>query len=333
MNAHFPDAGTVRTVLTLASRAPSVHNTQPWRWQVGATTLHLYADTSLQLPNTDPEGRDLISSCGAALNHCVIALAAVGWHAKVARLPNPADPTHLAALEVSRHTPDQLNITLAAAIPRRRTDRRHYSFWPVPVSDVALMAARAARCGVSLRQVDATDKLNAIVAKSVWDHAADDEYLAELNAWSGRHASASGVPARNTPVSDPAAPLPSRLFAGSTLAMPADAAPADDNAVMLALGTRTDDRLAQLRAGEATSVVLLTATAMGLASCPVTEPLEIAETRESVRTDVFGNNDYPQMLLRVGWAPINADPLPSTPRRPLAEIVEWMSDREQCGTE
>ncbi len=102
---------------------------------------------------------------------------------------------------------------------------------------------------------------------------------------------------------------------------------------MLALGTRTDDRLAQLRAGEATSVVLLTATAMGLASCPVTEPLEIAETRESVRTDVFGNNDYPQMLLRVGWAPINADPLPSPPRRPLAEIVEWMSDREQCGTE
>lgn len=81
------------------------------------------------------------------MNHCVIALAAVGWHAKVARLPNPADPTHLAALEVSRHTPDQLNITLAAAIPRRRTDRRHYSFWPVPVSDVALMAARAARCG------------------------------------------------------------------------------------------------------------------------------------------------------------------------------------------
>lgn len=75
--------------------------------------------------------------------------------------------------------------------------------------------------------------------------------------------------------------------------------------------------------------MLLTATAMGLASCPVTEPLEIAETRAAVRADVFGDSQYPQMLLRVGWAPINADPLPSTPRRDLSEIVEWIADGEK----
>jgi nitroreductase len=92
--------------------------------------------------------------------------------------------------------------------------------------------------------------------------------------------------------------------------------------VVLALGTKEDTRLAQLRAGEATSLVLLTATALGLASCPVTEPLEISETREAVRSDVFGVSGYPQMLLRVGWAPVNADPLPATPRRPFEEVVE-----------
>ena len=35
------------------------------------------------------------------------------------------------------------------------------------------------------------------------------------------------------------------------------------------------------------------------------------------------------MLLRVGWAPINADPLPATPRRDLGEFVEGMADLEQ----
>ena len=94
---------------------------------------------------------------------------------------------------------------------------------------------------------------------------------------------------------------------------------------MLALGTVDDDQLQRLRAGEATSVVLLTATALGLSSCPVTEPLQIAETRDEVRASVFGDNGFPQMLLRLGWAPINADPLPSTPRRPLSEIVTWTS--------
>ena len=94
----------------------------------------------------------------------------------------------------------------------------------------------------------------------------------------------------------------------------------------LALGTKDDSALARLRAGEATSLVLLTATALGLASCPVTEPLEIAETREAVKTDVFGVSGFPQMLLRVGWAPVNADPLPSTPRRPLSDVVDWLDD-------
>jgi nitroreductase len=116
------------------------------------------------------------------------------------------------------------------------------------------------------------------------------------------------------------------LFAGAALAQPADAAPEEDNGVILALGTVTDDAMARLRAGEATSLVLLTATALGLASCPVTEPLEIVETREALRADVFDDNTFPQMLLRVGWAPVNADPLPSTPRRPLADTVTWLDD-------
>jgi len=116
--------------------------------------------------------------------------------------------------------------------------------------------------------------------------------------------------------------LPGRVFAGTALAQPPDAEPADDNAIVVALGTSDDDQMARLRAGEATSLVLLTATALGLASCPITEPLEVAETREAVRMNIFGADAYPQILLRIGWAPVNADPLPSTPRRPLPEVVE-----------
>ncbi|OBH60319.1 nitroreductase family protein [Mycobacterium sp. E2479] len=328
MTKRFPDEGTIRTVLALASRAPSVHNTQPWRWLVGEESVHLYADLDRQLPNTDPDGRDLILSCGAALNHCAVAFAAVGWQTKVTRLPNPNDPSHLAAIELSRSTADPVDIALAAAIPRRRTDRRYYNSWAVPVGDIALMAARAARNDVILRQVEDTDKLHTLVRRSVWDHMNHD-YLVELTAWSGRYASETGVPARNTPQSDPGAVIPGRLFAGPALSMPSGSSAAEDNAVVLALGTRSDDRLSQLRAGEATSIVLLTATSMGLASCPVTEPLEVAETREAVRTEIFGDSGYPQMLLRVGWAPINADPLPSTPRRDFSDVVEWMADRER----
>jgi len=276
MSANFPDPETLRAVLTLSNRAPSADNSQPWHWRVGPDSLHLYADASRHLPRTDPDRRDLLLSCGSALHHCTVGLAAMGWHAKVDRLPDPGDPDHLAAIRLVRQPPGELDVMLAAAIGRRRTDRRNYSSWPVPWGDIALMGARAARAGVMLRQIDLLPRRRDVVTGS----------------------------GRNNP----------------------DSRPGEDNAVMVALGTENDDDLARLRAGEATSLVLLSATAMGLASCLVTEPLEVDETREAVRADVFGSSGHPQMLVRVGWAPVNADPLPATPRRPLAEVADWSHD-------
>ena len=286
MSANFPDPETLRAVLTLATKAPSVNNSQPWRWRIGPDSLHLYADAPAdapadadarhQLPRTDADRRDLLLSCGSALHHCTVGLAAMGWLATIDRLPDPADPDHLAAIEMVRRPPSELDVMLAAAIGRRRTDRRNYNSWPVPWGDIALMGARAARAGVMLRQIDLLPRRRDLVID----------------------------PGRNN----------------------LDSPPGEDNAVMVALGTENDDDLARLRAGEATSLVLLSATAMGLASCLVTEPLEVDETREAVRADTFGSSGHPQMLVRVGWAPVNADPLPATPRRSLPEVADWSND-------
>ena len=321
MTAHFPDAETIRSALMLAVRAPSVHNSQPWQWRVGKSSLHLYANPDLRLPQTDPDARDFMLSCGATLHHCQAAFAALGWQSKVHRFPNPADPNHLAVIELHRYPASEVDIALAAAIPRRRTDRRHYSSWSVPQGDITMMGARAARAGVMLRRVDALTSLRHLIEEAARRHATDHDYLTELSAWSGRYASTAGVPARSTPEPDAESALPGRTFAGAALAQTPDGVGADDGAVVIALGTAADDELSWLRAGEATSVVLLTATAFGLASCPITEPLEFAETRAQVAEDVFGDDGYPQMLLRIGWAPVNADPLPATPRRPLSDVV------------
>jgi nitroreductase len=323
MSTRFPDRATIRTALTMAVRAPSVHNTQPWLWRVGENSVHLYSNPSLQLPSTDPDSRDLMISCGIVLNHCVVAFAALGWVAKTHRLPNAADTSHLAAIELEPYPATEVDIALAAAILRRRTDRRRYSARPVSAGDISLMGARAARAGVMLRNVESLTRLSELVSEAAYRHAASFEYLSELSTWSGRYASQAGVPARSAPRLDPATAIPRRAFAGPVLTEPPGTSPADDDAVVLALGTRDDDDVSRLRAGEATSTVLLTATALGLASCPITEPLEIREIRDEVAADVFGTSGYPQMLLRIGWAPVNAEPLPATPRRPLSDVVAW----------
>jgi hypothetical protein len=89
----------------------------------------------------------------------------------------------------------------------------------------------------------------------------------------------------------------------------------------MALGTAADDAVARMRAGVATSAVLLTATAQGMASCLISEPLEVLETREGLREWAFDSREYPQMLVRVGWLPENYGDLPPTPRRPLTHAA------------
>jgi hypothetical protein len=95
-----------------------------------------------------------------------------------------------------------------------------------------------------------------------------------------------------------------------------------DGAVLLVLGTASDDPLSQLRAGEALSAVLLHATEVGLAtSCPLSQPLEVGTSRVVLRAEVLDGTVSPQLVLRVGWAPIGP-PLPPTPRRPIDDTIE-----------
>src|SRR5215218_353924 len=96
----------LRVAAQVSLNAPSIFNTQPWRWQVGAKSLTLWADRSRQLLVADPDGRLLTVSCGVALDHALTALAVSHRTAEVSRLPDPTQPDLLAEIEVTgEHVP------------------------------------------------------------------------------------------------------------------------------------------------------------------------------------------------------------------------------------
>lgn len=101
--------------------------------------------------------------------------------------------------------------------------------------------------------------------------------------------------------------------------------PSPDDAVMVVLGTNRDDDLARLRAGEALSRVLLSATALGLATCPLTEPLNDVRGRLALACEVFDGEAHPQAMIRLGTLAADADPPPLLPRRTVSETTTWSS--------
>ena len=307
--------------LVRAVRAPSVHNSQPWHWRVRAHGVDLWTDATRRLPRTDPDGRDQVMSCGAALHHLLVALADAGQGARVHRLPDPARPHHLATVEPAPLGAGDVDAGLVAAIDRRRTDRRPFRAWPVPPELTGELAEVADRYGVGLAVV--TDprtrrRLYRAIEEAARAQEADPGYVAELAAWSGRPPGArDGVPADRAPSPGPVpGRMPMRSFPGA--APPVAVGGEPESAALLLLSTAVDTPLAWLTVGELTSAVLLTATRQGLAGSPLTQPLEVGGTRTFVRGHVTGGA-HPQMLLRLGWP--SGNPLPPTPRRPVREVV------------
>lgn len=311
-----------------ALRAPSVHNTQPWRWRIGEDRVELHSDPDRHLPVTDPDRRDLLLSCGAALHHLTVAMAASGAAAVVERLPDPEDRTHLATVSVGRGP--ATGAELFPAIGRRRTERRRMSHRPVPEDLLTELAGRARRAGAVLLPVtgaDARARLAESFLRAGRLQRAAPGYPAELRMWTHRLAAArDGVPAaaiaRMRAQTEGAPAL--RRFPDGRLPQgrqrTGHGGP-DDAAAYLVVATDGDGVLDRLRAGEATSAVLLAATLAGLATTPLSQATEVPAVRRTLAGRVLRVPEQPQLVLRLGWPATLADPLPATPRRPLRAVL------------
>lgn len=325
------DEPNLAVAVETALRAPSVHNTQPWRWHIRPEAVELHADFNRHLPWTDPARRDLVLSCGAALHHLRVALAAQDLATRVDRLPDAESEGHLATVTVSPGTGgDQALARLLPALERRRTERRQMSMRPVPATAVAECVRQARLEGADLVPV-ATDEIRhqlaATLIEAAREQAVAPGYPAELMIWTHRYAGGrDGVPASH--VAEPpvglAGPSPLRAFAEPGLRQPhwpGETGPPDDAAELLVLVTAADSRSEWLRAGEALSAVLLTATQAGLATTPLSQAIEVESARRRLRRLVLDGSTFPQLIIRLGWPIGTAEELPASPRRDLSSVL------------
>jgi nitroreductase len=306
----------------VAQRAPSVFNTQPWRWRVGRHTLDLLRDPARQLSVTDADARLLTLSCGAALHHARIALAAAGRRVTVTRFPDPAQPDLLARLDVDgREEPDPRARRLRGAVPRRRTDRRGFGGTPLPDAtlDTLREAALAEGCDLHVVRDEQVPVLAAAAAQAAAAELGDPGYRAQLGEWTNRPpGSGDGVPADTAAPPGPR-PVPLRDFAPGS-PRPDAGAGADGGARYAILYGPGDDPPAWLRAGEALSAVLLTAVLAGVASAPMSDVLEVDGPRLLVRRMLPGGRPY--LVLRLGL-PVAAGTPPLAPRRRAGTVVRF----------
>jgi hypothetical protein len=323
------DEQLARQVVELATRAPSVHNTQPWRFVAGRAGLDLYADRTRQLTMLDPTGRQLTVSCGAALGFAELAVRALGHSSTTELLPDGGGD-HLAHVAIGPPTSvgaDEL--ALAREIGRRRTVRDRFDGVLLTTAEKATLDRDARTAGAWLQWVASeSDRVALAVLTDRADRIqqADPALRAELVDWFRDDDAAPdgiapgvlpdvpfGLRSSDVPLRDfPAAATDAGITHPQRLPLPAERA---DLAVLC---TRDDGPISWLRTGRALALVWLRATQMQLAASPVGQALDLPWTRRRLQIEL-GMPGFPQLVLRLGRAQRSG---PASPRRPVDDVLD-----------
>jgi hypothetical protein len=315
----------MRTVARFASLAPSVHNTQPWRFVARPDALEVHVDLSRNLRYLDPSGRQLHLSCGAASEFARLAIRALGYSCQTQMLPDPADPTLVATITTTgREPPTEAEQRLIEAATRRYTDRGAYSDEPVSPEALDRLRQTVSELGCWLQILDRSkDRLAAttLLSGAESTETADAEYQAELAQWRRTGHATDGVPTAayatwddESRVSD----VPLRDFSGHDAhRRPGDGPPPHvQRDTLVLLGTEFDDPQSWLPAGRALAKLLLALTDDNLVSQPLGPVLDLPAARGRLRHEL-GLVGYPQLMLRIG----HGLGRPATGRRPIRDVL------------
>ncbi|GAA3453443.1 Acg family FMN-binding oxidoreductase [Dactylosporangium matsuzakiense] len=305
--------------LSLTVMAPSLHNSQPWLFRLRQGGLDVYADVGRQLTVTDPTGREMWISVGAALFNLRVALAYRGRTPLLRLRPVPA--AELLAARVSLGPPAPVSATVRALA--RAIHRRHSIRWPfddlaVPNGILAELTAAAAAEGAVLRPAgpNLRTQVLAVTREAEQRWRPDPDYRRELAEWTfdvpDRR---DGIPRLATGPRSANDALPLRDFGLLRPAAQRSSAKFEARPTIAVLYTGDSPRH-WLQAGQALQRVLLSATARGLSSSLLTQPLEIPQLRDGLTDPASGRPA--QAIVRLGYSRrIGA----FTPRRPLHDVL------------
>jgi nitroreductase len=316
MTAAAPAALTHEQIGVLAravSRAPSVHNSQPWQLRVRGTEVDLLQRRAVELRRHDPFGRDRLMSCGAALTNLELAIRTLGRDCHV-EFQDGGDVVATATIGRPKAASTR-DYTLFQAIGRRRSHRRAFDHGRVPPGVRAALVAAGETTGVHVAAPAHLDKLAELLGFATRVLRDDRGYQRELAMWTA-HTTVTGDGVPEEALSSDAPPVAGLVRPDTPV--PDDVVLADRLAAenLLVVCTDGDTRAEHLAAGAALQRVWLTATAKALVGSVITQPLHLTGFRARLVSEVVLPG-VPQAIFRFGYPAVPAAP---SPRLPLGEL-------------
>jgi (2Fe-2S) ferredoxin len=311
-------------MVTYATKAPSGHNTQPWKFELLAHSINIIPDLSKALPAVDGSNRELFISLGCALENLCIAARHLGYLAHVRRQDAVDITVHLEKSPAVEDDP------LFLQIERRQTNRSMYRHEIIPDTAVQQLESVALQEGSGryLFPVHSPSAgiLTEYIMKGNEIQMNDKAFKKELTAW--MRFNDGEIRRTNDGLTYRAMGFPSiprfmgKHIVGSFL-KPAKQNDGDRKKISssshLVLFTTKDDTASDwIDLGRSLQRFLLKASELNIACAYLNPPCEIESLANELKTKIAINSESPAILLRTGYA----DPMPYAPRKDVGEVIE-----------
>ncbi|MGD9833112.1 MAG: Tat pathway signal protein [Piscinibacter sp.] len=311
-----------RELVRYATLAPSSHNTQCWKFGIEPRAITILPDLSRRCPAVDPDDHHLFVSLGCAAENLIQAARALGY----AALTRP-DEAH-GALRIELEPAAAQASPLFQAIPQRQSTRAEYDGRPLSSEDLRALERAAAGDGVQLLLLTGRPALERTLEYVVQGNSAqmrDPAFVDELKAWirfsasdavrrgDGLYAASSGNP------SVPA--WLGRVMFGAFFTEKGEndkyARHVRSSAGIAVFVGPGDDQAGWVAVGRAFERFALQATALGVRTAHLNQPVEVASLRPSFAGFLGMAGRRPDLVLRFGRGPT----LPPSLRRPLHAVL------------
>jgi len=315
-------APVMRELVRYATLAPSSHNTQCWRFRLGAKSISILPDFARRCPAVDPDDHHLFVSLGCASENLIQASLAMGLHGE-ASFETARDAVHIAL------SPTGANATpLFKAIPDRQSTRGEYDARPLSMEELALLerAATSDRVRVLLlTECSAIEKVLEYVVQGNTAQMNDPAFVAELKTWirfNGTDAVRTGDGLFSASSGNPTVPawLGRRMF--DLFFSPKSendkyAKHLRSSAGVAVFVGQAADQPHWVEVGRAYERFALQATALGIRTAFVNQPVEVASLRSQFASCVGAGTMRPDLVVRFGRGPT----LPRSLRRPVQAVL------------
>lgn len=317
---------SILKIINYATKAPSGHNTQPWRFSVGANTIRIFPDLTRRLPVVDPDDHALYISLGCALENLILAANNAGYDAEISYFPI-SEQQECIVVQLKEGFKAQDN-KLFELIAVRQSTRSQFDGKPIPQEHLRMLEAAGKQESVIFKLIIQPNDIEPIIQFVKEGNRVqfnDKAFVQELVSWirfSKKEVAQHQDGLTSNAMGSPSVPRWLGKIFFSLMASPEKQALICEKTIrhssaLMIFVAQANDKTTWVKVGQSFERVALTATLLNIRMAHLNMPCEVVSVRAKLAEHLRLPYTHPLLLLRIGYA----EPMPRSPRRAVKEVI------------